>query len=313
MKLNSQIKQINQNEIADINYDLFFISSGYEERATFLIDSCNIRSERKEALSFENYSDIKQRIVNDKKVIAKGFNIAKSAGDNDITINKILRSLDFESKSEFNILVDYSSMTRVWYSAILNHFRWLETEKEVKVNIYFSYSLAIFNPPPDLEVPNKHIGPIKGFYTISLPLKPTALIIGLGYERIRAYGLTEFLDAETKVFRTDSTHEKFTLEVENKNEELLRMISDDNIFSYSLEKIEHLHFVLNSLCAKLIEKYRIVIAPCGPKPFTLISLLNSILLRDLDIWRISPGIEGIPQNRKPDGSIVVTKITFESK
>jgi len=311
MILSSSIKQITQEILENTKFDLVIVASGYEERATFLCTKLDLNCQNKVALSFDNYDQIDQRKINDHLFTSKGFSFIKSLGDSDISIIQKLKELSFEQKSEYNILVDYSSMTRVWYSAILNYFRWLDVNKNVKINIFFSYSIAEFTPPPENEIPNKHIGPIKGFYNISLPLKPTALIIGLGYERIRAFGLTEFLDAETMVFLTDSSQEKFTKEVVKENEELLRIVSEDNIFRYSLNKMEHLHYVLNSLCEKLTEKFRIVIAPCGPKPFSLIALLNSILLKDLDVWRISPGTKGFPQNRTANGNIIVIKTVFE--
>tara|TARA_R110002020_G_scaffold88891_1_gene217703 strand:- start:2115 stop:3053 length:939 start_codon:yes stop_codon:yes gene_type:complete len=310
MRLNSVIENVLIDDIKSLEFDLILVSSGYEERASFLISNYRFNSKNKLALSFKNYGDIKERLKNDGIFLKNGYKLIQSHGDDDSVILSVLENLNFRGKNGLNILIDYSSMTRVWYSAILNYFRWLEVDNNIVIDIYFSYSLAKFSPPPTDHIPNRHIGPIKGFYSIALPLKPTALIIGLGYEKIRAFGLTEFLDSETLVFLTDSSQGDFTNAVRKENYELLKIVDPENIFNYSFDNIVQLHHVLFSLCEKLTEKFRIIIAPCGPKPFTLISLLNSILLKDIDIWRISPGSRGLPENRIPTGKTVVVKTKF---
>jgi hypothetical protein len=311
MKLDTNIKQLSTEIFKILEFDLIIVASGYETRASYISTKFKPKGKEKIAFTFNNYDNIENRLKNDKLFSSLGYNLINSEGDSETTITKLLESIAFTNQTEFNILVDYSSMTRVWYATILDYFRYFESEKELIVNLYFVYSKANFVPPPKKEVPNRHIGPLKGFYRMSFPDKPTVLIIGLGYEKIRAFGLTEFLDAETILFYTDlSNQNKFSIEVEKNNEEMLRIVSEENIFKYSIDKLEHLNYILNSLCKKLCEKYRIVIAPCGPKPFTLIALINSILLSDLDVWRISPGIQGIPIDRTASGEVYILKLPF---
>lgn len=314
MILDKDVKQYSTEIINKINFDLIIVASGYETRAGYIAQTYNPIGRIKIALTFDNYSSLNQRIENDKLFSSLGYTFIKSEGDTDETIIDFLNTVRFDENLEYNILVDYSSMTRIWYSSILDFFRYFEVSHQLKINIYFVYSKAIFVPPPEEEVPNRHISPLKGFYNMSLPVKPTLLIIGLGYERIRAFGLTEFLDAETLLFYTDPADQnKFSLEVEKNNEELLRIVSDENIFKYSLNKLEHLHRIINSICTKLNENYRIIIAPCGPKPFTLLALINSILIGGIDVWRISPGVKGLPQNRTSNGEVFALLTSFISQ
>jgi hypothetical protein len=52
---------------------------------------------------------------------------------------------------------------------------------------------------------------IEGFSFFSVPNKPSALIIGLGYEKNKAFGLTEYFDAETFLFyNSDAADKRFT-------------------------------------------------------------------------------------------------------
>jgi hypothetical protein len=47
-----------------------------------------------------------------------------------------------------------------------------------------------------MPMPNKYMGPIPGIYRVSASYKPTALILGLGYEKETAVGIMEYLDPQ---------------------------------------------------------------------------------------------------------------------
>lgn len=59
--------------------------------------------------------------------------------------------------------------------------------------------------------------------------------------------------------------------------------------------------------------FRIVIASCGPKPFTLISMLTASVLPDIDVWRIS-GNKGFDNaNREPDGEVLCFFVEYSNE
>jgi hypothetical protein len=306
------LKYTNQTSISHaqtIEFDAIIAASGYERRASFLASEYNWKCREKYTLSFKNCLQILNRHTNDKKFKDLGYKSILMQGSESLPLLEILTSL--HNKEKLNILIDYSSMTRVWYAEILNFFRNTSSTKCQEVNLFFSYTQSAFVPPPLESTRNLHVGPIDGFSTLSIPDKPTALIIGLGYEKNRAFGLTEYLDAETFLFYNDNTNQnEFSALVEKANHELLSLVKPVNIFKYPIEDLNFSESLLLSLCKDLKQNYRIIIAPCGPKIFSLISLLVSTRLNEIDVWRISAGEEDEPIDKKPVGSPIILKAQF---
>lgn len=312
MRVVNNIEEYSAESLEGVNFDLVIASSGFESRATYLACTRSIKSDYKFSVGFDNYRDLPTRNANDIKFKQLGYELILASGNTENAIVNLLGKFEFKN-NVINILIDYSCMTRVWYASILKFFKKYSNEKINTVNLFFSYSVAKYLPPPIEIVPNQYVNPIDNSFKISNPQKPTALVIGLGNENIRAFGLKELFDAETYVFYTDnSKNNRFSFDVEECNRELLDIISEENIFKYPLEHLSYLNFVLHFLCKKLEQRFKIIIAPCGPKPFTLIALLNSLMLTDTSVWRISPGEKASPVDREACGDILIAKVQFVS-
>lgn len=61
--------------------------------------------------------------------------------------------------------------------------------------------------------------------------------------------------------------------------------------------------MLTLFCDDLLRNYRVILAPCGPKPFTLLSLITAIKLPDIDVWRISSGKAAPTIDKVADGEV----------
>src|SRR5947207_11718086 len=75
------------------------------------------------------------------------------------------------------------------------------------LGVDFLYSLASFSEPPKSQPVNTHVGPISppfaGWWTE--PDRPTAAVVGLGYEEDKALGAVEHLQpGEVWVFTPQS-------------------------------------------------------------------------------------------------------------
>src|SRR6185436_8337106 len=196
MKLKNAF-QLDFSQIKNEKFDLIFAASGYEKRCTQLFEKINLKGAKKILIAFKEKDTETQRIENDKKFKKLGFEsfTAKEGSYVEIIdiLNKVLE--DILTKKQLNVLVDYSCMTKVWYATIINYF--LNKDSNIQnINITFSYTPSVFAEPQD-PMPNKYMGPIPGIYTISASNKPTALIMGLGYEKDRGKGLMEYLDPKT--------------------------------------------------------------------------------------------------------------------
>lgn len=307
-------KQLSINSLFELSYiDAIITSSGYESRATYFAANFQVPCKKKIAFAFNDHTNETSRLINDKKYCDLGFEIVIQDGDSFEYIQKFLDDLLNDSKDIYNIVIDYSCMTRVWYAAILNYFS-LFQDKYNKVNLYFSYSPAEYTPSPKESVLNKYVGPIEGFSSLSIPQLPTALIIGLGYIPERAFGLAEYLDVSPYIFYGDETYnsEYYSAVVKN-NAELLKSVKNEKFIKYPVNEPFVTENQLLDLCASLIDNFRIIIAPCGPKIFTLISLIVSLKINEIDVWRISAGKYTIPSDKKAKGDFLIYQVQFKKQ
>jgi hypothetical protein len=305
-------KQTSIQEIQAIKFDLFIAASGYESRARHFSQSFKVNASNKICLQFKEYEENIVKRHNDLAFDDLKFKSLQLSGNDSLAITEILIELLNSSKKELNIIVDYSSMTRVWYAAVIQFFKYT-LKRNLIVNLYFCYSYSKYIAPPKNASYNRYVGPIDGFYSISIPNKPSALLIGLGYIEERAFGLSEFFDTQPYLFIADSsTGTDYCEEVLRNNKALLNTTKEENVFYYPLTNMKYTETLLYSLCNDLLDKYRIILAPCGPKPFTLICLLTSLRFNDVDVWRISAGESEAPIDKNPNGDFNIFHVTFSS-
>jgi hypothetical protein len=298
-----------------IKADVVIAASGYESRSVNLVSQIDTASSLNFVVGFNNEINKFSRKKNDVFFKKKGFILYEDNGEKSKCIDEILNKIK-EKRSQFSkttILVDYSCMTRIWYARLIE----LLTNK-IKISkdltVIFSYSPSKFIDAPNNPAVNTNVEPIDGYNSLSLPSKPTAIILGLGYITIRAFGLNEFLDAEPFIFYNDMSYNSlFSKEVEKNNEDLLNKVKPENIFKYPLNDTKYTEILLSQLCKDLLPDYRIVLAPCGPKPFTLICLLISSQIEGIDVWRISAGEDTIASDKEAvNNDLIVHYITIKA-
>ncbi|MBA4409708.1 MAG: hypothetical protein C0397_09840 [Odoribacter sp.] len=303
----NQVRQINKEDLLQSKFDIVIMASGYESRASYLASILNINTDcKKIVLSFQNYKETQERTKNDELYSKLNYEPVECKENESNLIIDILNEFIIKSSIEkLSILIDYSSMTRVWYSAIINFLNEYETKKTL--NVYYVYSSAKFYPPSSDESKILNFSPIDGFCNLSIPSNPTALITALGYEKNKAYGLREYFDAQ-EMYLFLTVDNKFTTIVQERNNDLILSIPESNCIQYNLNDLLYTKSILYDLCLKLKDDYRIIIAPCGPKPFTLLSFLVASSLKMIDIWRIS----GIDQHseRKASGNLLSLEVTY---
>lgn len=303
-------KQLGQ-EVFKNNFDLAVFTSGYEPRSTYLF-SKGIKANKEIVLGFESFNDHNTRKLNDAFFKSKKKVITQADGNNPKAVNDILGNfLKSVNKESISIFIDYSSMTRVWYAEVLSFFRNHNSEHK-NVKITFGYSFASYQPPAEHSSRNLYVSPIEGFSYFSVPNKPTALIIGLGYEKNKAFGLTEYFDAETFLFyNLDSSDKRFAAEIEKINFDLIEQTPEQNIFQYPINDLEYTERQLFSLCSYLKESFRVIVAPSGPKPFTLVSLVVALKMNEVDVWRISQGDSRNAVQYKASGKVSLYHVIFD--
>jgi len=313
MKL-QRADQISASDLRNIDFNVVLAASGYESRATYVARNLDLHgAQKKVAFAFSDRIVLARR-QNDRDFRRLGFELIKSAGSSSKPITaEIIAAFRSVRRDDVTVLVDYSSMTKIWYAAILRLFAAIDAAVR-QLNVYFAYSPSKFSRPTQ-PAPNQYMGPVPGFYNLDLPDRKTALVIGLGYEAERALGLVDYVEpAETFAFYTDPAPDRnFPKTVRRNNAQLLRRLGSSRTFKYPAEDLQTTATILLSLALGLAKDFRVILAPLGPKPFALLCFLLASRYEEFDVWRVSSGEQGRALDRPPGGKLIVARVCYTAE
>lgn len=306
-----ELRQVELRELLGQHADAIIAASACESRDTYLAGYLrDVQSDRRIALSYvdDQHEDAQS---NDWQFTNLGYMLHPSDGENPEMVRLLVEEAVRSAKGPTaSLIVDYSCMSSTWYAAILD-FLAAEPLGLERVDVYFAYSPAGF---PEHPSPVSHIsmGPISGHWHMQLPDRQTALVVDLGCDPERALGLVEYLDpAEVYVLYASHFPDAAYIDavVEN-NSALIERAGPGRMIAYPFNNLQATVEVLSSLCEELNKDYRVIVAPLGPRPLLLLSLLQSIRLPIFDVWRVITSSPEMPLDRSPLGQVLVYKASF---
>jgi hypothetical protein len=303
-------------DAAATHYDVVIVASGYESRARFVavnLRERNVPIDKRIVLSFAEHTQECARPENDAVFEQLGYeSVVCRGGSVDEVLNAVSIALAKLSDSqEPRILVDISSMTRAWYGAIVRCL--ISLKLEYRVRVHFTYTASEFMPPPNEYPPNRIVAPVAGFTGNTLPDKPTALVLGLGYDKDRAIGLKDHLDPQlTVLFYADPASDiRYVTQVLEVNRSLIQEVGEDRVFTYPIGDCAVTFRFLDSICKGLTHDWRVVLCSLGPKVFGLSCFLVASFTRDISIWRVSADSHELPFDHKPFGSPILLETEWQ--
>ncbi len=306
--------QIGFGQIQGEEFDFFLAASGYEVRSTYLSDNVNIKAKQKIALGFDEMKNSPVRIKNDKVFRERGFeSFELSAKDRQKLTDLLDRLFKGRKDEKLRFLIDYSCMSKIWYAAIIRYF--IENESIISnLELYFSYTPAIFSEPKDIKPGRKISGPVGLLRPNQATVKPCALVLGLGYEKYVGESLFNNLNYDTLCvfYSNPSFDNRYVSKVVENNKKLLDTVLPEKVFSYPIEDLEKTDSVLTSLCLELRLAYHVALIPSGPKPFTLSCLLLAARYPDIEVWDVRTYKETVLYDRLPVGEPLVCKTLFSN-
>lgn len=187
------------------------------------------------------------------------------------------------------IAIDISCMSRPTMAAAFQAV--LESAEQRPVWLDVLYVVAEFTSPPDFLPPNEDIRPINDWFA-GWPTNATAstsLVVGLGYERDKASGASEYFDAgETWVFVPQSAIGAYEEAVIGNNADLLaRAKRRDHVTNYRVECPTEAFGLLAGAVSRIVPKMNPVLLPFGPKVFFALSLLVAAIYREAGVWHVT--------------------------
>lgn len=303
-------QQVSAELLETVDFDLFTTVSGNEYRCTYLAENINITAQQKVVLAFKAKSKDSNRKRNDKYFLKNGFGFIEISANQNDQLKLFLKDYFASTeKKSLNLLIDYSCMTKTWYSAIINVMQEADTDVQ-EINIYFTYSPVKYEEPTKAKSIKKiELSLAPGNLT---PSKPTALIIGLGIEKSGAEQVIKYLQPDLIVlmYSDPAIDDRYTNAIFNNNQELIHNLEARNLINYPLTDANAINEIITAKCVELRLFYNIVIAPLGPKVFALNAYLLSNRYPDIFVW--DTGFEQPVPNLKnlPSGKMIIQKVTF---
>lgn len=310
MKL-SYLEDISHSEVIKGKYSLAIFASGYESRCRYV--SSLLKTENIEAaliLGFDTSGNDSSRTQSDihfERKWHKEPTIVQSSDERHVY--KILNEVRDSLKLPLRILVDYSSMSRTWYAAILNWVRYNDFESEVTIDFVYSVG-AYSNVLPPIAV--ESILPLPGCEGSSGTITKSIAIFGLGFENLAPLCVLDKLQPD-EIFAYLSSPENrpdYTRIARKTNEELIEAAKET--LELPIASIKTCFAKLSEVISPYLLSADITIVPMGPKPHVLSAILLAITFDQVTCLHVH-GKQKKIEDIQTTEEVIASRVVFKNK
>lgn len=302
------VKNIELQNLKD-NYDICILASGYESRSIAFVQYCYENELINKVDHFcvyrlednNNNSEYIKSVVNEDKL---------SSFSSDIDLYQFLSK--FLDKDELVILMDYTSMSRMYYSALLN---WINNViGPVKIKVDFVYALGDYNELKE----NKHkyiesIDVINGFDGKLDTTRETVAVFGLGFDRYAPLCVDDQIEPDNIIcyYAEPGANNGSAEKARNVNKIILESTKNKATLPYGISDVEGLYCGLSQNLMPFAMDHNVLLIPMGPKPHVLASLLICTAYPNMLCMRVKgKGSREFIGDVVPNGSYVITEVTY---
>lgn len=309
MKL-KKIADSNINNILSSEYDLAVFASGYESRCIALPGKVTKKNVSKAiVLGFEHQSDCSLRVEHDGFYQAEwelSPIVINTTSDTEIyaILNSALGGLE---KENCKILIDYSSMSRTWYSAILNWVRFNDHFQNIEIDFVYTSGIYSENLTPSAI---SSILPLPGCEGTSGVNSKSIAVFGLGFEGLAPLCVLDKLQPDFifTYLANPAFIENYPLITRKQNEELISMAKAT--LEYPIDSVEVTFVKLAELVSQYIGVSDITFVPMGPKPHVLAAILLALHYDQITCLHVQ-GQAKAPKDVPASDNFVITNLIFE--
>jgi len=313
-----RVSDVQTDECLKSNYDLAIFAAGYEERCTNLASQIDLSGIRRSLLvGFAEHAKGPQRAEN-SRLLQRLLRCSEVqvAHDDERPLLDALRQMPFPPGGNLSILVDYSSMSRSWYSGVISFFRYLQIQSPVSLT--FAYTVGEHQ---DLTQENwtersnysvEEIISLRGLEGGPLRPKSTVALLGLGFEWLAPISVCEQLEPDVVypiVADPGAFPEYGPFAVARNREFLQDYTRNDNLVRAPIRSVATTYRLLAELVLPFRQDSNIVLVPMGPKPHVLASILLANRFRELSCLYVK-GARKAPIRVRPAApkDIVATRV-----
>jgi hypothetical protein len=302
------------NALTREEYDVGVFASGYEARCTFVpkqFEGGKIKNYV--ILGFKDLSDTEARKEHDNyyRDHWKTKPVIASSG-NDFVIQQALNDIASRSGQLTRILVDCSSMSRLWYSGVLNWARFGNNADETVID--FAYAFGKYEEEDFplviedmLSIPGCEGGPVRPQNSLA--------IFGLGFNPWASLSVLERLEADAvfAFLASPGASKEYPERVRKLNKDFLEEPRvKGNVLELPLRSVETSYRFLSELVTPHRFADSITLVPMGPKPHVLASILVSMRFPEVSCMRVGVRRER-PEKIDPTGDVIAARVTVRKQ
>jgi len=291
-------------------YDVCIFASGYESRCTHvprLLNPCITRKVL--VLGFVEEAKSVIRLENDKW-FESNWQCAPVllSGDNEKPIYDHLQGSIRSGNEPIKLLVDYSSMSRLWYSAVLNWARFSVPGRTVIID--FTYSVGKYAKDTKQMV-IRDMFALPGCEGRAYRLRESVALFGLGFHGMASLCVLDRLESDTvyTFLASPGASEGDAKKTRDCNNELVESSKTKAVLELPLRSLETCYRTLAETISPHRPDGEITIIPMGPKPHVLASILVSMRFREVSCLRVTA--EPDSSDVKAEGDVVATRVIIK--
>lgn len=270
-----EVCNISLVELKNINFEVGIFASGFESRSSHLAKILDFKKiEYPIVYGFAEHNENEIRLSNDEFYIQLGVipKLVSSQEEIDIYSSLINIFSNLKDKSEINVLIDYTSMSRLWYSGILNFVR---LHQEIPVNVYLNYSLGEYQNEY-LDYSYTSINSLPSHEGALSSNNKTLLVLAIGFSPFMVKSVIEEIEPNqiVGILPIPNIKEKYEQKSEQIKNDLLTKDIDDWI-RCPINDLENIFRTYAELASSNLNRKDLLFLSLGPKIFTIASILVS--------------------------------------
>lgn len=272
------VEDVSNGDLNSTIYDIVFFSAGFEERCLEVPSLIRgFQSKYTVILEYnEHKSDDTRKDVDAfyRQYWPKSKRVEKSHSDSSDIYNEIISALKLcPSDCVIKVLVDYTSMSRVWYAAIINILlNYLDRE----VFIDFTYANGYYHDV-NLNVELGELNVIQGCEGSALTKKNTAAIFMLGFDKNGPHRLFNIINPSKSygVLASPAASHEYVGRCLEENRLFIEhhLGGENNVLHLPINSLSICYEQLLQVIYPLLDEFNVTIIPFGPKPHILASIL----------------------------------------
>ncbi len=296
------VQDINMSGVIGQKYNLAFFASGYEDRSLNFVNKFTAdQFERAFIIKYEGHHEEKFH-----DILYNQFSFINTCTSDESIIYSILNEYVANKRLEkLKILVEYSSMSRVWYTAIIN---WARFAPINDVELSFVYCIGEYKDDFTPLLIN-NIYTLMGYEGSSKHSK-TLAIFGLGFDKMAALCVIDRLEPDLVIsFVASTEHHDYQKKAADINDEFTKTYGQNELMYFPITSVTNTYRLMSELVTAYVDEFNVVFIPMGPKPHILASILLSSKYPEITQIYVQ-GARNPAPNVIPTDNFVCTKIDF---